>query len=213
MKQYEGVNIFETLPEIVNPQHTCLVVWDVQLGLVGRVFDKDTYVARLAAFVERLRGRLQIAYTLITPLPLKLQSGWNLFGMMRRFGVDDPSKLRNFMAKGSPEREIPGELSPHEGDIVVEKSTQNLFVGTNVELILRNRGIQTLVFTGIATEIGVETSARDAGARGFYPVIVSDAVSSMDREAHERSLKSFERIGVVATMNEILSATGASLIP
>ena len=98
------------------------------------------------------------------------------------------------------------ELAPEGHDIVIEKSTPNLFLGTNVELILRNRGIRTLVFTGIATEMGVETSARDAGARGFYPVIVSEGVSSMDREAHERSLKSLARVGIVATMGEVLAA-------
>ena len=182
------------------------MIWDVQLGLVGRIFDKETYVERLAAFVKKLRGRVHVAYTLITPLPLRLQSGWNLYAMMRRFGVDDPSKLAGFMAKGSPEREVPSELTPEGDDIVIEKSTQNLFVGTNAEMILRNSGIQTLVFTGIATEIGVETSVRDAGARGFYPVVVSDGVSSMDREAHERSLKGLARIGIVATMDEIGSA-------
>lgn len=112
--------------------------------------------------------------------------------------------------KGSPEREVPGELTPEGDDIVIEKSTQNLFVGTNAEMILRNRGIQTLVFTGIATEIGVETSARDAGARGFYPVVVSDGVSSMDREAHERSLQALARLGIVATMDEISAAIAIS---
>jgi nicotinamidase-related amidase len=123
--------------------------------------------------------------------------------MMRRFGVDDPAKIGNFMAKGLPEREFPPEIAPEATDIIIEKSTPNLFVGTNVEMILRNRGIQTLVFTGIATEIGIETSVRDAGARGFYPVVVSDAVSSADREAHERSLKSMARISIVATMTEV----------
>ena len=206
MKQYQGVRIYETLAEIVVPAHTCLVIWDVQLGLVGRVFDRETYVARLATFVKKLRGRVQVAYTVITPLPLRLQSGWNIYSMMRRFGIDDPSKLTSFMDKGSPEREVPGELAPEGDDIVIEKSTQNLFVGTNAEMILRNRGVQTLVFAGIATEIGVETSARDASARGFYPVVVSDGVSSMDREAHERSLKSLARIGIVATMDEIFAA-------
>jgi len=208
MKHYEGVQIYETLPEIVAPEHTCLVVWDVHQGLVARTFDSDTYVARLAPFVRSMRSRVQVLYTLITLLPHRLQSGWLLFGMMRRFGVNDPAQLANFMAKGSPERETPPELTPETHDILIEKPTQNLFVGTPVEMILRNRGIKTLVFTGIATDIGVETSARDAGARGFYPVVVSDGVSSMDREAHERSLQSLSRMAIVATMSEILAATG-----
>lgn len=80
-------------------------------------------------------------------------------------------------------------VKPQEGDLVIDKNTWSIFVGTNFELLLRNSGRSTVVFTGIATEIGVETSARHAYALGFIPVIVSDAVSSGNREAHERSLQ------------------------
>jgi nicotinamidase-related amidase len=50
--------------------------------------------------------------------------------------------------------------------------------------MVRNAGIATMIFTGIATELGVESSARDALNRDFYPVIVSDEVSSSDNDAH-----------------------------
>jgi hypothetical protein len=70
------------------------------------------------------------------------------------------------------------------------------------------RLLRSLVFTGIATDIGIETSAPDAGARGFYPVVVRDGASSMDREARERSLESLERVAIVADMKEILAAVG-----
>ena len=69
---------------------------------------------------------------------------------------------------------------------------------------MRNRSITTLTFTGIATEIGIESSARDASNRGFYPVVVSDCVSSMDQDAHERSLKNLDKIAIVKNSAEIL---------
>jgi len=72
--------------------------------------------------------------------------------------------------------------------------------------MLRNRGITMIIFTGIATEIGIESSARDASNRGFYPVVVSDCVSSMDREAHERSLKNMHKLFIVEDSAAILSA-------
>jgi nicotinamidase-related amidase len=203
MKQFRGTRVDETLAEIADPAHTCLVVWDVQNGLVGRVFNKETYLPGLAAFVNEARGRMPVVYTLITPLPRGFQSGWNIYSQMRRMGVSDPEQLPVFMAPGSPEREIPGEVKPASGDIVLEKSTPNIFLGTNFETLLRNRGITTILFTGIATEVGVETSARDAGARGFYPVIVREGVSSMDREAHERSLANLSRQAIVAGMDEL----------
>ncbi len=208
MKLYRGVRIYETLPEIVDPAHTCLVIWDVQNGLVKRAFDREVYVARLAPFVAALRHRMTVVYTRIAPMPLSAQSGWNLYAMMRRLHIDDPEKLGEFMPIGSTDREIPQALAPEPDDLVIEKATQNIFVGTNFEMIMRNRGVQSLIFTGIATEIGVETSARDAGARGFYPIVLSDGVSSMDRESHERSLQSLSRVGIIASMAEILAALG-----
>ena len=70
--------------------------------------------------------------------------------------------------------------------------------------MMKNRGIKSLIFTGIATEAGVEHSARDAAARGFYPVVVTDCVSSMNPESHERSLANLARLTVTASSKEIL---------
>ena len=76
-----------------------------------------------------------------------------------------------------------------EEEIVITKHTMSIFIGTDFERMVRNAGITTIVFTGISTELGVESSARDALNRDFYPVIVSDAVSSSDKDAHARFTK------------------------
>ncbi len=205
MKTYQGVVVHETLAEIVDPGHTCLVAWDVQQVLTARVFDPG-YVARLGAFIRALRGRVPVLFTLITTPPAAFQSPWSLHSRMRRMGVDDPSKLPPFPAPGSPEAGFPAELAPEEGDWLVPKTTPSLFVGTPVEAALRARGVRTLLFTGIATEIGVETSVRHAAALGFYPVVVRDGVCSMDRGRHERSLEAMQHQAIVADAAEILSA-------
>jgi nicotinamidase-related amidase len=204
MKTFNGVEIYENLKEIIDPSHTCLVVWDVQNGLVNRIFNKDSFLSSLKSLVEGIRGKMPIVYTLITPLPQGYQSGWNLFSMMRMYQVADPSKLPIFMAPGSPDREIPDAVKPQPGDLQMEKASPNIFLGTNFELMMKNRGVRSLIFTGIATEIGVEHSARDAAARGFYPVVVSDCVSSMNREGHERSLANLARVAMTAESKEIL---------
>jgi nicotinamidase-related amidase len=208
MKDVAGIRIFENFTEMVDPSHTCLVVWDVQNGLVERIFNKNEFMSALKPFIETLRGRVPVFYTLITPLPKQFASSWYFYSMMRRFNVDDVSKLPPFMAPGSPERRVPGEVLPMQDDVVIEKSTANIFLGTNFEFMLRNRNIKTIIFTGIATEIGVESSARDAANRGFYPVVVSDCVSSMDRDAHDRSLKNMARLLLVANSADVLDAIG-----
>ena len=73
-------------------------------------------------------------------------------------------------------------------EIVINKHTASIFIDTGFERMLRNAGITTVVFTGIATEFGVESSARDAFNRGFYSVGLSDCVSSPYKDGHDNSL-------------------------
>lgn len=204
MKTANGVIVYENIREIVEPKHSCLIVWDVQIGLVDRIFNKEEFMTTLKKFIEKFRNKMPVAYTLITPLPTGFASSWNYYSMMKRFNVDHINKLPPFMAIGSKEREIPEIVKPQPTDIVLEKSTASIFIGTNFEYMMRNRGVTTLIFTGIATEFGVESSARDASNRGFYPVVVSDCVSSLDKEAHERSLKNLAKLLIVQKSVDIL---------
>jgi nicotinamidase-related amidase len=199
-----GIIVYQELSEIIDPSHTCLIVWDVQNGLVDRIFNKEEFISNLKRLVDILRGKMPVVYTLITPLPREFQSSWGIFNMMRRFNVKEVDKLPHFMQPGSQEREIPEALKPLKGDITLDKATASIFIGTNFENMMRNRRITTLIFTGIATEAGIESSARDASNRGFYPVVVSDCVSSMDKNAHERSLKNLEKAAIVKSSTEIL---------
>jgi len=204
MKTANGVTVYENMREIVEPKHSCLIVWDVQNGLVDRIFNKEEFIATLKNFIEKLRSKMPVAYTLITPLPKGFVSSWSYYSMMKRFNVDDINKLPPFMAIGSREREIPEIVKPQSSDIVLEKHTASIFIGTNFEYMMRNRSITTLLFTGIATEFGIESSARDASNRGFYPVVVSDCVSSSDKEAHERSLRNLTKLLIVEKSRDIL---------
>lgn len=204
MKTVYDIDIYENLKEIINPEHSCLVIWDVQNGLVSRIFNKDEFIKNLSNLLGKLRTKIPTVYTLITPPVKQFRSSWAYYSMMKRFGTDDPLKIADFMAKDTPERELHSGVKPQSGDIVIEKPTASIFIGTYFEYMLRNRGIETIIFTGIATEIGVESSARDASNRGFYPIIVSDCVSSMDRQAHERSLENMAKMFICEKSEKII---------
>jgi len=205
MKTLGRLTIFENLKEIVNPEHTALVLWDCQNGLVDGIFNREEYLDNLKALLGAARHqRAAIIYTKITPLPTGYQSGWGIYQSMKRFNVSDPSKIPIFMKPGSPEAEINATLAPVEGEVVLNKHTPSIFFGTNFEQLMRFRGIQTILFAGIATEYGVEHSAREAAIRGFYTVVVSDCVSSMDKTAHEMALKIMPRMCLVLPSNDIM---------
>jgi nicotinamidase-related amidase len=94
-------------------------------------------------------------------------------------------------------------IRPKQDEIVINKHTASIFIDTRFERMLRNAGIITTVFTGIATEFGVESSARDAFNRGFYSVVVSDCVSSPYKDGHERSLENMKNLITIVNSKEI----------
>jgi len=203
MKTVNGIDIYENLKEIVNPAHSCLVVWDVQNALVSRIFNKAEFIPALKNLVNALRGKIPVVYTLITPPQKEFRSSWSYYSMMKRFGIDDPAKLPEFIVKGSNDANISEDVAPKAGDVLLEKPSASIFIGTYFEQMMKNRNIKTLIFTGIATEIGVESSARDAANRGFYPVIAADCVSSMDKDAHNRSLENMKKMFICESSQTI----------
>jgi nicotinamidase-related amidase len=80
-------------------------------------------------------------------------------------------------------------LHPQPGDTVVSKTRSSAFFGTSLDSLVRATGRQTLVFTGCTTEGCVESSARDAGFRDYFPVVLTDCVASASAELHDASLQ------------------------
>ncbi len=184
---------YDSIDDILDIKHSALVVWDVQNMLVDRIFNKNEFKDKLNASVSAARkSDVPIFFTKITPLPNRYESRVRL-SSARRW---DMSKI--------PEEAFELTISPEKNDVVLNKNTASIFIGTNFEMMVRNAGIESLVFTGIATEIGIESSARDALNRGFFPVVVRDAVSSADKDAHERSLANMKDMLNLVSVEELL---------
>jgi nicotinamidase-related amidase len=119
-----------------------------------------------------------------------------------------------FRTKDSPPlpkdwAEFAPRLGPQEGDVVITKRQWGAFYGTDLDLQLRRRCVRTIVLGGIATNMGVESTARDAFERGYELIFVEDAMSSMTAEWHAFSVKEiFPRIGRVRSTEEVLAALG-----
>jgi nicotinamidase-related amidase len=103
--------------------------------------------------------------------------------------------------------EIVPELGPVPGDLVITKRQWGAFYGTDLDLQLRRRGIDVILLTGIATNIGVETTARDAFERGYEQVFVEDAMAARNPDEHANTVRTlFSRIGRVRSTAEVLAA-------
>ena len=181
--------MFQNLQGMIKREKSALVVWDVQEALVSMIFNKEEFLSNLVKVVNKTReSRVPLFYSKITRLPEVFES---------------PIRKASGFGKFEP-GDIVKEVYPEKSDIVINKNTASFFVGTNFELMIRNAGINTLYFTGIATEMGVESSARHAQNLGFIPVIIQDAVSSMNKESHERSLTNLSKMMPTITTEEFI---------
>ncbi|HTD06156.1 MAG TPA: hydrolase [Undibacterium sp.] len=101
------------------------------------------------------------------------------------------------------------EAGVQGGDIVVTKKQWGAFYGTDLEQQLRRRGIRTLVMAGIATNFGVESTARQAFDQGFELVFAEDAMTSMSAELHQFSIQNlFPKMGRVRSTQQLLQSLG-----
>jgi nicotinamidase-related amidase len=189
-------------PLAIDPKSAALVLIDLQQGVVGRqvaphssatvVQNSSRIAARfraLGAAVVLVRVAFQADFKDFLDVPVDAPSGFN------------PNSLPPTWA------DIVPEVGPGPGDIIVTKRQWGAFYGTELDLQLRRRNVRTIVLAGIATNIGVESTARSAYEHGYAQVFVEDAMASFSAEMHEFAVKNIlARIGHVRSTAEVLSA-------
>ncbi|GAA2216272.1 cysteine hydrolase [Nonomuraea monospora] len=110
------------------------------------------------------------------------------------------------LQEGSPGAEIISEFAPSAGEPILSHARTSAFLGTELDLLLRTRGVRNLIVTGVATNVTVEGSARDAVNLGYRTIIASDACAAADQQAHQATLATFRLLGWAATSSEIEAA-------
>jgi len=97
-------------------------------------------------------------------------------------------------AKGSQEHQVVAELAPMDHELVIDKNASSPFNGTGIDQLLRNMNLETLVMAGMATDMCVETTARDAADRGYNVIVVEDAVATFFPDHHRAALSAVARV-------------------
>lgn len=189
----------------LNPATTALLLIDLQYGIVGMTVaptPSSEVVSRCAQLARVFRA---------AQAPVVLVNVGNLAD-----GRDALQPLADAMPPAGATRPanfatLVEELDAQDSDIRITKRQWGAFYGTELDLQLRRRGIRTLVLAGISTNVGVESTARDAFERGYEQVFVADAMASPSAEAHANTLKfTFPRIGRTRTVQDVLAALKTS---
>jgi nicotinamidase-related amidase len=182
----------------LDPTTTALVLIDLQRGIVGgntMPHTSSEVVARAAELASAFRARRALV-VLVHVDP----------SLMPQPAADNP---RPAMTVGPDWIELVPELNRQAGDVVVTKHQPNAFYCTDLEVHLRRRQIRTIVLGGIATNLGVESTARAAYERGFEQVFVEDAMAARAEVLHTHPVTQFfPTIGRVRAARDVIAALG-----
>ncbi|WP_225768601.1 hydrolase [Inquilinus sp. Marseille-Q2685] len=182
----------------LDPRSTALVLIDLQAGILAMPLAPRSG-AEVLATAKTLAGRFRTAGALVVPVRV----GWAAdYADAPRQPVDRPMPRPPGGLPAGWSDLVEGVAEP--GDIVVTKRQWGVFTGTELDLQLRRRGVTTIVLAGIATNFGVESTARSAWELNYAVVFAEDAMTSLSAEMHGFAIESIlPRIGIVSQAADI----------
>jgi biuret amidohydrolase len=196
MKHIYGLDIPTTLDDVCDPRRMALLVYDMQVGICNQIKTGNRIVAQVGRALSAARATgMRVVFTRHLSLP-KAWMGVTQFRMAMAWQrKDEPDAVAPWFLRDSSGFQIIAELAPTPDEPVFDKLAMSAFEGTPLSLALRDCGILSVAIVGIATEIGIEPTARHAADLGFIPVIIADACGAGDEVAAERSLESLRFAG------------------
>ena len=216
----------EPAPVTINRERTALIIIDMQRdflepGGFGEALGND--VARLLVAVDpcrmvldaaRRRGPLVIHTReghrpdLADAPPIKVERGASSL----RIGA--PGPMGRILVRGEPGHDIIAALYPVPGEPVIDKPGKGAFYQTELELMLRNRGVENLLVCGVTTEVCVNSTVREANDRGLRCIVLGDCCASYFPHFHETGLAMIKAqggiFGWVSKSRAVIAALGAA---
>jgi nicotinamidase-related amidase len=213
MQKLNGLSVPETLAEACDPARLALLVYDMQVGILQQIPERETVVENVRDVLRAARAAgVRTYYTRHVTLPVELMGVAELRMWRAWQRVDRLEDLRSPFPPDAPQTQIVPELAPTENEAVFDKLTFSAFAHTPLELALRSAGLDAVAIVGVATEIGIEPTARHAGDVGLIPIVITDACAGGNAQAAARSLETLRFLGdaFLTTTAEFRDAVAAS---
>jgi nicotinamidase-related amidase len=211
-----GIAVPRSLREACDPGRLALLVYDMQVGILEQIDDREGVVGRVADVLDAARtAGVRTFFTRHLTLPVELM-GVSQLRMWRAWQrADRAADVVSAFPRDAAHTQIVPELRPTEREAVVDKITMSAFEGTWLDIALRDCGITTVAVVGVATEIGIEPTVRHAADLGYIPVVITDACGAGDKQAGERSLEALRFAGdaLFTTTGEFREILGTAPAP
>jgi len=196
MKNILGLNIPETVEDVCDPKRIALLVYDMQIGILGQIKNADEVTRQVLKVLTVARDvGLRVFFSRHLSLPTKLMGVFQFRIAMTWQRVTSPEQVKPWFLRDNPGFQITPELSPRSSEGVFDKLTMSAFEGTWLDLALRDAEINAFIIVGVATEVGIEPTVRHGADLGYFPVIVVDACGGGHEEAAKRSIESLRFSG------------------
>jgi biuret amidohydrolase len=193
MQRAFGMDVPESVTEMCQPQRAAVLVYDAQVGIVAAVRDRALVLTQIRSVVDAARkAGVPVLYVRHVSVPPSHMGVGALRTAMAWQRVERAEDVRSTFPEDASHTQLVDELQPEAGEPVFHKLGMSAFVGTPLEVVLRDRGVITLILVGAVLEIGIEATARHAADLGLLPVVVEDACGVVEGEAAQRSLASLD---------------------
>lgn len=192
-----------SLADVLDPTSCALVMWDLQNGLAGQspALPRLTPVWRRLMDAARECGVLIVRSRHLAARP-DLMDPVTLWRIGRRtHGENRPD---HYMQPGGEDTRFIEGFEPERDELVIEKSVPSLFHNTPVDARLRARGIKTLLLAGVATDQGIDFTARHAMAYGYFTAIIEDACASYSEAAHDHAMAILRQAALIGTSEQVI---------
>lgn len=196
MQRAFGLDIPITLDDVCDPKLMALLVYDMQVGILRQLPHASDTMSRVVDVLTAARdGDFRVLYTRHVSLPRELMGSMQLRTAMAWQHIGSVDAVRPAFPPNAPQTQLITDVAPRPSEAVLDKISMSAFVGTPLELILRDCGIKALAIVGVALEVGIEPTVRHAADLGFIPVVVTDACGGRDELAMQRSIASLQFAG------------------
>ena len=206
MTTHNGIEIFSALQELIHPQRTAVLIYDMQVGIVPQIKDGPSILMKVLTLLEgSRRAGIRTIFTRHMSLPPELMGAFQYRMAMAWQRKQNPAEVSSPFLRDSPAFQLVPELRPLPSEAIFDKLTMSAFEGTPLQFTLRDCGIRSLILAGIALEIGIEPTCRHAADLGIIPVLVRDACGAGNPEAADQCVSALAHMGdtIVTDLNTV----------